>query len=74
MANRPQVRLAASSMVYFNYSLPYAIRDLARLGYDGIEFWGGRPHMYRHDLGAVKNQLPHPIIFFSKTDGHMYEV
>jgi hypothetical protein len=26
------------------------------------------------DLGAVKNQLPHPIIFFSKTDGHMYEV
>ena len=44
------LKLAQSSAVYFHYSLEYAIRDLHELGYDGIEIWGGRPHMYRHDL------------------------
>ena len=44
------MRFAQSSAVYFNYSLQYAIKDLYSLGYDGIEIWGGRPHMYRNDL------------------------
>jgi protein FrlC len=44
------LRFAQSSAVYFNHSLQHAIRDLSELGYDGIEIWGGRPHMYRHDL------------------------
>ena len=44
------MKFAQSSAVYFNYSLQYAIQDLAKLGYDGIEIWGGRPHMYRRDL------------------------
>ena len=44
------MKFAQSSMVYFNYTLEYAIRELGLLGYDGIEIWGGRPHMYRHDL------------------------
>ena len=44
------MKLAQSSAVYFNYTLHHAINDLARLGYDGIEIWGGRPHMYRNDL------------------------
>lgn len=39
-----------SSAVYFNYSLEYAINDLHNLGYDAIEIWGGRPHMYCNDL------------------------
>lgn len=51
------VKFAQSSAVYFNYSLQYAIRDLADLGYDGIEIWGGRPHMYRHDLDAELDQI-----------------
>jgi protein FrlC len=38
--------------VYFNYPLSEAIRRLHRFGYQGIEIWGGRPHMYRHDLDA----------------------
>jgi protein FrlC len=46
------MRLAQSSFVYFNYPLPEAIRRLHRFGYQGIEIWGGRPHMYRHDLDA----------------------
>lgn len=44
------MQFAQSSAVYFNYSLEYAIQDLHQLGYTGIEFWGGRPHMYQHDL------------------------
>lgn len=49
------MKFAQSSAVYFNYTLQYAIKDLHRLGYDGIEIWGGRPHMYKHDLDE---QLP----------------
>ena len=44
------MKLAQSSAVYFNHSLAFALRDLHRLGYAGVEIWGGRPHMYRHDL------------------------
>jgi fructoselysine 3-epimerase len=46
------MRLAQSSFVYFNYPLREAIRRLHQFGYPGIEIWGGRPHMYRHDLDA----------------------
>ena len=44
------MRFAQSSFVYFNYPLKQAIRRLHQFGYRGIEIWGGRPHMYRHDL------------------------
>ncbi len=46
------MKFAQSSFVYFNYSLQQAIRRLHQAGYQGIEIWGGRPHMYRHDLDA----------------------
>jgi fructoselysine 3-epimerase len=46
-----------SSAVYFNHSLKYAIRDLHDLGYQGIEIWGGRPHMYRHDLDEQMEEI-----------------
>ena len=45
-----ELKFAQSSAVCYNYSLKYAIEDLGRIGYDGIEIWGGRPHMYRQDL------------------------
>ncbi len=51
------MKFAQSSAVYFNYSLPYAIEDLGRLGYDGIEIWGGRPHMYRNDLDEQVEEI-----------------
>ena len=44
------MKFAQSSFVYLNYPLPEAIRRLHRYGYQGIEVWGGRPHVYRHDL------------------------
>jgi protein FrlC len=51
------MKFAQSSAVYFNYSLSYAIKDLHHLGYDGIEIWGGRPHMYKNDLNKEINNL-----------------
>ena len=47
-----QTKFAQSSFAYFNYSLRDAILRLHQFGYQGIEIWGGRPHMYRHDLDA----------------------
>ena len=44
------MKFSLSSFVYFNYPLDEAIRRMARLGYDGIDVWGGRPHAYRQDL------------------------
>jgi protein FrlC len=52
-----QVKFAQSSFVYFNYSIQEAIRRLHKLGYDGIEIWGGRPHMYRHDLDDQLDEI-----------------
>lgn len=41
----------ATSVLYL-----YAIRDVvplvARIGYNGIDIWGGRPHVYRQDLSV----------------------
>ncbi|MDC7244428.1 MAG: sugar phosphate isomerase/epimerase [Sphaerochaetaceae bacterium] len=51
------MKYAQSSAVYYNYSLEYAIKDLAARGYDGIEIWGGRPHMYRKDLDDHASML-----------------
>lgn len=51
------MKFAQSSAVYFNYTLQYAIKDLNKLGYDGIEIWGGRPHMFRHDLDGQLSEI-----------------
>ena len=51
------MKFAQSSFIYFNYSLQDAIQRLARFDYDGIEIWGGRPHMYRDDLNDQLDAL-----------------
>lgn len=51
------MKIAQSSAVFFNHSLQYAIRSLHELGYDGIEIWGGRPHMYRQDLAGQMDEI-----------------
>jgi len=51
------LKFAQSSAVYFNYSLKYAIQDLHDLGYEGIEIWGGRPHMYQNDLDEQMDEI-----------------
>jgi sugar phosphate isomerase/epimerase len=51
------MKLASCSSVYCNYSLQYAIQDLSNIGYDGIEIWADRPHMFRDDLDVQINQI-----------------
>ncbi len=51
------MKFSQSSFVYFNYSLQEAIRRLHKLGYQGIEVWGGRPHCYRHDLDDQMDEI-----------------
>ncbi len=35
--------------VYANYAIDDVIPRVAAAGYDTIDIWGGRPHVYRHD-------------------------
>lgn len=44
------MKLSLSTFVYFRYTLPEAIRRTAKLGYEGVELWGGRPHAYCDDM------------------------
>lgn len=51
------MKFSQSSFVYFNYPLQEAIRRLHRLGYQGVEVWGGRPHAYRYDLDDEMGEI-----------------
>ncbi len=45
------MKLAVVSSVFANYRLEHVLPIVARAGYDGIDLWGGRPHVFRTDLG-----------------------
>jgi len=51
------MEFSQSSFVYFNYPLQEAIGRLHQYGYQGIEIWGGRPHVYRHDLDGQLDEI-----------------
>ena len=51
------MKFLQSSFVYFNYPLQEAIRRLHQHGYQGEEIWGGRPHVYRHDLDEELDEI-----------------
>jgi protein FrlC len=56
------VKLSVASSVFVNYALCDAIPLIAEAGLDGIDIWGGRPHVYRADLspaelGALRRQM-----------------
>lgn len=44
------MKIGLFTMSYMRFPLERAFRDAARLGYDGVEVWGGRPHAYPPDL------------------------
>ena len=44
------MKLGIVSGVYCNYSLNEAVAHIAAAGYDCIDVWGGRPHVYRRDF------------------------
>ncbi len=44
------MRLSISTFLYFNYTIEETVKRISQNGYQGIEIWGGRPHVYRKDL------------------------
>jgi len=56
------MKLGIASSVFVNYSIENTIDLVAAAGYDGIDIWGGRPHVYRNDcdekrLRALRKRL-----------------
>jgi protein FrlC len=45
----PDMKIGIASSVFVNYSIEKTIELVAEAGYDGIDIWGGRPHVYRND-------------------------
>jgi len=48
------MKLAVVSSVFSNYPLEHVLPIVARAGYEGIDLWGGRPHVFRSDLGPSR--------------------
>jgi protein FrlC len=48
------MKLAVVSSVFSNYLLQDVLPIVARAGYEGIDLWGGRPHIFRLDLGPTR--------------------
>jgi protein FrlC len=44
------VKIATATSVTFQHTIQDAIRLIASIGFDGVDIWGGRPHVYRQDL------------------------
>jgi protein FrlC len=48
------MRIGVVSGVFLNYSIEEAIQRIATAGYDTVDIWSGRPHVYRRDLSAAE--------------------
>jgi len=48
------MKLAVVSSVFATYPLEHVLPVVARAGYEGIDLWGGRPHVFRSDLGPPR--------------------
>lgn len=46
------MKLGTATSVLFLYAIRDVVPLVARIGYDGIDIWGGRPHVYRQDLST----------------------
>ena len=44
------MKTSTATSVYVNYAIEETVRHIAEAGYDGVDLWGGRPHVYRRDL------------------------
>ena len=49
------IMLGSATSVLLNYSITDAVSILVEAGFDGIDIWGGRPHVYRSDY--TENEL-----------------
>lgn len=47
------MKLAIVSSVFVNYSLEQFLCAASKMGYAGVDLWGGRPHVFRNDIGPA---------------------
>ena len=43
------MKLGLATSVLYQYTIFDAISVIAKCGYEGVDIWGGRPHVYRQD-------------------------
>lgn len=43
------MKISTATSVFVNYSLNDAVDAVIKAGFEGIDVWCGRPHLYRHD-------------------------
>lgn len=46
------MKVSTVTSVLVNYTLDVAIDKVISLGFDGVDIWCGRPHLYRHDFSG----------------------
>lgn len=52
------MKTSTATSVFVNYQLPEAIDAIVQAGFEGVDIWCGRPHLYRRDHPpAFLNQL-----------------
>jgi sugar phosphate isomerase/epimerase len=51
------VKIGIVSGIFLNYPIGEAIRRVADAGYDSIDIWSGRPHIYRQDFSEKELTL-----------------
>lgn len=44
------MKTSIASSVFVNYSIEDTVKIVSSIGFDGLDIWGGRPHIYRNDL------------------------
>jgi fructoselysine 3-epimerase len=48
------MKFSVASSVFVNYAIEDTVRLIAEAGYQGVDIWGGRPHVYRRDLNPQR--------------------
>ncbi len=43
------MKISTATSVFVNYTIQDAAREILKAGYEGIDLWCGRPHLYRKD-------------------------
>ncbi len=50
------MNLSTATSVFVNYSIADALEEIIRAGFDGVDVWCGRPHLYRQDYSPAALQ------------------
>jgi protein FrlC len=48
------MKIGTATSVLYLYAIKDAVPIIAKTGYDGVDIWGGRPHVYRQDLSLAE--------------------